>query len=124
MVTFLEIGELRMPTAEIDKELVAALNAAKSKSHNFAIVVKGASVVHLLVSKSPIKEAELLKAKKEHGGTRRRSRQVRGPRRRIGLSRRRGTGTGGRETQGIHRHGDEVSVKPHFEISTEVTGRA
>lgn len=58
-----------MPTVEIDKELVAALNGAKSKAHNFAIVAKGASVVYLLVSKLPIKDADVQKAKKEHGGT-------------------------------------------------------
>jgi hypothetical protein len=108
-----------MPTAEIDKELVAALNAAKSKAHNFAIIVKGAAVVHLLVSKLPIKDAETLKAKKEHAGT--------------GVIRGTCAGHNGElvfrvaEDPGVEdlklktfiATATMLSLKPHFEVSTE-----
>jgi hypothetical protein len=53
----------------VDEKLKAALTAAKSAAHNFAIVAKGPTVVCLLVSKVPIKDAEVQAAKKEHGGT-------------------------------------------------------
>ena len=53
----------------MDDKLRAALAAAKSAAHNFAIVAKGPAVVALLVSKVPIKDAQIQAAKKEHGGT-------------------------------------------------------
>jgi hypothetical protein len=53
----------------MDKVLHDALAAAKGKSHNFAMVAKGPTVVYLLLSKIPIKDDVVLKAKKEHGGT-------------------------------------------------------
>jgi hypothetical protein len=58
-----------MPAMEIDKVLAAALAAAKSKPHKFALIAKGATVVHLIVDKTPIKSAAIQAAKKEHGGT-------------------------------------------------------
>jgi hypothetical protein len=57
-----------MPATDIDKELAAAITAAKNKEHNFAIVAKGPNVVHLFVSKLPIKDTEVQKAKKAHSG--------------------------------------------------------
>ena len=53
---------------DVDKELVKSLQEAKKKPRNFAIVAKGPNVVKLLVSKKPIKDGELLKAKKECQG--------------------------------------------------------
>ena len=68
-----------MPPTAIDKSLAAAIAAAKAKEHNFAIVAKGPVVVHLFVSKMPIKDAEVQKAKKEQWRKRRRAGQVPGP---------------------------------------------
>ena len=48
-----------------DTELAKALQMAKKKPHNFAILAKGANVMKVLVSKKPIKEGEVQKAKKE-----------------------------------------------------------
>jgi hypothetical protein len=53
----------------MDEKLKTVLTAAKNVVHNFAIVIKGSVVVHLLVSKIPIKDAEVQAAKKQHGGT-------------------------------------------------------
>ena len=57
-----------MPTMELDKVLAASITAAKSKEHFFAIVAKGPAAVHLFISKTPIKDADVQKAKKEFGG--------------------------------------------------------
>jgi hypothetical protein len=52
----------------MDEKLKLALTAAKSAVHNFAVVAKGPAVVELLVSKTPIKDADVQAAKKQHGG--------------------------------------------------------
>ncbi|HND52922.1 MAG TPA: hypothetical protein PLV92_11015, partial [Pirellulaceae bacterium] len=53
---------------EIDKELAKELQQAKKKGRNFAIIAKSANVVKLLLSKKPIRDGEILAAKKESGG--------------------------------------------------------
>lgn len=55
-------------TDELDKDLAKALQVAKKKPRNFAIITKGANVLKLLVDKKPIKDGTLLKAKKEVSG--------------------------------------------------------
>jgi hypothetical protein len=52
----------------MDEKLKLALTAAKGAVHNFVIVAKGPTVVFLLVRKTPIKDAEVQAAKKEHAG--------------------------------------------------------
>lgn len=51
-----------------DKDLYNGLKAAKKKPRNFAIILKGAKVLHLIVQKKPIKVGELQAAKVEFGG--------------------------------------------------------
>ncbi len=53
---------------ELDKDLAKALQVAKRKPRNFAIIAKGANVLKLLVEKKPIKDGALVKAKKEVQG--------------------------------------------------------
>lgn len=57
-----------MAGTDIDKDLMKSLQQARKKPRNFAIVAKGSTVLKLIVSKKPIKDGELLKAKKEVGG--------------------------------------------------------
>lgn len=58
-----------MDAADVDTDLAKALQVAKKKPRNFAIIAKGANVLKLLVDKKPIKEGVLIKAKKECQGT-------------------------------------------------------
>ncbi len=58
-----------MPDADFDKELIEGLRQAKTKPRNFAIIVKGAKVLKLIVKKKPIKPAEVQEAKTEVKGT-------------------------------------------------------
>lgn len=53
---------------ELDKDLAKALQVAKKKPRNFAIIAKGANVLKLLVEKKPIKDGAIVKAKKEVQG--------------------------------------------------------
>lgn len=48
---------------EVDEELAAELGQAKKKPRNFAIITKGTKVAKLIVSRKPIKDGELQKAK-------------------------------------------------------------
>lgn len=57
-----------MATVELDKDLAKTLQAAKAKPHNFAIIAKGANVLKLILDKKPLKEGQLVKAKKEVQG--------------------------------------------------------
>lgn len=57
-----------MSEVEVDEELAASLTAARKKPHNFAAIAKGQNVVQLIVRKKPIKDAELIQAKKEFQG--------------------------------------------------------
>lgn len=52
-----------MAEATLDKELVEGLNAAKKTPRNYALVVKGANPVKLLVQKKKFQDGELAKAK-------------------------------------------------------------
>lgn len=54
--------------AEVDKKLAKSLQVAKKKPRNFAIIAKGANPLKLLVSKKPIADGVLQKAKKECQG--------------------------------------------------------
>lgn len=54
--------------AEVDKELAKLLTIAKKKPLNFGLVSKTSNVLQLIVSKKPIKDAELAKAKRELDG--------------------------------------------------------
>lgn len=58
-----------MPDSKLDEDLVEGLKQAKKAPRNFALIVKGAAPVKLLVRKKKIKDAELLKAKTEAKGT-------------------------------------------------------
>lgn len=58
-----------MSGSEVDKDLAKALQAAKKKPRNFAIIAKGAKILKLIVDKKPIKQGVLLQAKKEYQGT-------------------------------------------------------
>ena len=55
---------------EKDKDLAKALQAAKSRPRNFAIIAKGPNVLKLIVDKRPIKEGLLRKIKQECHGNR------------------------------------------------------
>lgn len=55
--------------SKLDENLVEGLKQAKKAPRNFALIVKGAAPVKLLVRKKKIKDAELLKAKTEAKGT-------------------------------------------------------
>jgi hypothetical protein len=57
-----------MAVAELDKDLADELKVAKKKPRNFAIIAKGPNVLKLLVSKKPIRPAEVMEAKKEVQG--------------------------------------------------------
>ena len=54
--------------ADVDKDLAKALQVARTKPRNFAIIAKGPNVLKLLVEKNPIKDGAVLKAKKEYQG--------------------------------------------------------
>lgn len=58
-----------MSNENIDKELAQSLKDAKTKLHNFVLIVKGENVQKLLVSKKFIKDGEVQAAKKESHGT-------------------------------------------------------
>ena len=51
-----------------DKELADGLKGAKKKARNFAIILKGTKVVHLIVQKKSIKAGDLAGGKSEFGG--------------------------------------------------------
>ena len=55
--------------AELDKDLVNGLKAAKSKRACFALVLKGSSDGALIVSKAKVPPAEIAEAKKKSGGS-------------------------------------------------------
>ncbi len=55
---------------ELDKELAKELKAAKEKPRNFAVISKGPNIVKLLVSKKPIRDADLAASKKSSRATR------------------------------------------------------
>lgn len=57
-----------MANSEIDKELAKSLLVARKKPRNFAMVVKGVTVLKLMLSKKPFRDAELLEAKKQAKG--------------------------------------------------------
>ena len=57
-----------MAEAILDKELVEGLNAAKKAPRNYALIVKGANPVKLLVQKKKFQDGELAKAKSEAKG--------------------------------------------------------
>ena len=56
-------------TAELDKDLVDGLKAAKSKRAYFALILKGSSDGALLVSKTKVPPAAIAEAKKKSGGS-------------------------------------------------------
>lgn len=58
-----------MSESGIDKELAVALQGARKKPQNFAIVAKGSNCVKLFVSKKTLKEKELNEAKKKYQAT-------------------------------------------------------
>lgn len=58
-----------MPATKVDEELVEGLSKAKKSPRNFALIVKGAAPVKLLIKKKNIKDADLQKAKAEAKGT-------------------------------------------------------
>lgn len=53
---------------DINKDLVKALQRAKKKPCNFAVIAKGPNVLKLIVDRKPIKDGALLQAKKECQG--------------------------------------------------------
>lgn len=55
--------------AVIDEELLAGLRQAKKSLRNFALILKGTSVVKLIVSKKPIPDGKVMKARTETKGT-------------------------------------------------------
>lgn len=55
---------------DVDKELAASLQLARKKPQNFVMVALGTSCVKLLLSKKPIREGEIQKARKETKGNR------------------------------------------------------
>ncbi len=57
-----------MAEAILDKELVEGLNAAKKAPRNYALIIKGANPVKLLVQKKKLQDGELAKAKSEAKG--------------------------------------------------------
>jgi hypothetical protein len=57
-----------MPEAVLDEDLVEGIKQAKKSPRNFALIVKGASPVKLLVKKKKFRDAELMKAKTEAKG--------------------------------------------------------
>jgi hypothetical protein len=56
-------------TAELDKDLVDGLKAAKSKRAYFALVLKGGSDGALILSKTKVPPAAIAEAKKKSGGS-------------------------------------------------------
>lgn len=57
-----------MAKSEVDKELAKSLLAARKKPRNFAMIAKGVTILKLMLSKKPFRDAELLDAKKEAKG--------------------------------------------------------
>ena len=57
-----------MPQDTLDLELTKALQQARKKALNFALIGKGPSCVKLILSKKSIKPGEIQAAKKETGG--------------------------------------------------------
>ena len=53
---------------DVDKDLQKSLQEARKKPRNFALVAKGANCLKLVVSKKPIRDGEVQKAKKEYQG--------------------------------------------------------
>jgi hypothetical protein len=58
-----------VPDAKLDEDLIEGLSKAKKSPRNFALIIKGAAPVKLLVKKKKIKDADLQKAKTEAKGT-------------------------------------------------------
>jgi len=56
-------------TAELDKDLVDGLKAAKSKRAYFALVLKGSNDGALILSKTKVTPADITEAKKKSGGS-------------------------------------------------------
>ena len=57
-----------MPESKLDEDLVDGLKEAKKTPRSFALIIKGASPVKLLVRKKKFKEGDLMKAKTEAKG--------------------------------------------------------
>lgn len=57
-----------MSDTEIDKELVALIQQARKAPRNFVLIAKGTACLKLLLSKKPIRDGEVTKARKETGG--------------------------------------------------------
>jgi hypothetical protein len=110
-----------MATPEFDKVLAAALTAAKSASHGFAVVAKGSAVVHLLVSKTPIKDADVQKAKKEHGGTAVIRGKCQGHDGELVFHVSKAPAIDAKKLKEYITHASNLSIKPRFEVVAEAS---
>ena len=103
----------------MDKDLAAAIAAAKAKEHNFAIVAKGPTVVYLLVSKIPIKDAVVQAAKKEHGGNAVMRGKCRGQEGELVFRVAKEPAVQDKKLKEFITAATNLTVKPRFEVVTE-----